>query len=110
GSHFYLAMYWAQTLAAQDDDAALKATFIPLADALTREEATIVGELNGAQGHAVDMRGYYHPDLALLDDAMRPSATLNAALAILSGHCRPSDTSPPRVPRPRRRCVTTALR
>ncbi|WP_036194654.1 NADP-dependent isocitrate dehydrogenase [Lysobacter concretionis] len=84
GSHFYLAMYWAQALAAQDEDAALKAAFAPLAKALTDNEATIVGELNAAQGPAVDMRGYYQPDLALLDKAMRPSATFNAALAALT--------------------------
>jgi len=84
GSHFYLAMYWAQALAAQDDDAALKATFAPLAKALTDNEAAIVGELNGAQGKPVDIAGYYHPDMAKVSAAMRPSTTFNAALAALS--------------------------
>ena len=86
GSHFYLAMYWAQALAAQDDDAALKAKFAPLAKALTDGEATIVAELNGAQGKPVDIGGYYRPDLARLAPAMRPSATFNAALAALGAH------------------------
>ncbi len=81
GSHFYLALYWAQALAAQDDDAELKAKFAPLAKALADNEATIVGELNGAQGRSVDIKGYYHPDMALVSAAMRPSATFNAALA-----------------------------
>jgi len=84
GSHFYLAMYWAQALAAQDDDAALKATFAPLAKALTDNEAAIIGELNGAQGKPVDIAGYYHPDMAKVSAAMRPSTTFNAALAALS--------------------------
>src|SRR5690606_22100120 len=84
GSHFYLAMYWAQALAAQDDDAALKATFAPLAKALTDNEAAIVGELNGAQGKPVDIAGYYHPDMAKVSAAMRPNTTFNAALAALS--------------------------
>ncbi|MEO6171233.1 MAG: NADP-dependent isocitrate dehydrogenase [Lysobacter sp.] len=84
GSHFYLAMYWAQALAAQDGDAALKAAFTPLAEALTRDETTIVAELNDAQGSAVDIGGYYHPDHALLGAAMRPSPLFNAALASLS--------------------------
>jgi isocitrate dehydrogenase len=83
GSHFYLALYWAQALAAQNDDAALKAKFAPLAKALTENEAKIVGELNGAQGKPVDIHGYYHPDLALVSKAMRPSETFNQALAAL---------------------------
>ncbi|WP_233840764.1 NADP-dependent isocitrate dehydrogenase [Dyella sp. 2HG41-7] len=83
GSHFYLAMYWAQALAEQNDDAALKAKFAPLAKTLTDNEAKIVGELNGAQGKAVDIHGYYHPDLALVSRAMRPSETFNNALAAL---------------------------
>ena len=83
GSHFYLALYWAQALAGQDEDAGLKATFAPLAKALADNEATIVGELNGAQGKPVDIGGYYHPDLARVSEAMRPSATFNAALASL---------------------------
>jgi len=83
GSHFYLAMYWAQALAAQDVDAGLKAKFAPVAKALTENEAKIVEELNAVQGKAVDIGGYYHPDLAKLAKAMRPSATLDAALSQL---------------------------
>ncbi|UHQ20455.1 NADP-dependent isocitrate dehydrogenase [Lysobacter sp. KIS68-7] len=83
GSHFYLAMYWALALAAQNDDAALKATFAPLAKALADNEAKIVEELNAVQGKAVDIGGYYKPDVALLAKAMRPSATFNAALGKL---------------------------
>ncbi|RNF83718.1 NADP-dependent isocitrate dehydrogenase [Montanilutibacter psychrotolerans] len=84
GSHFYLAMYWAQALAAQDVDAGLKAKFTELAATLQANEATIVDELVRVQGHPVEIGGYYHPDLALLGKAMRPSATLNAALAKLA--------------------------
>ncbi|RUL64481.1 NADP-dependent isocitrate dehydrogenase [Dyella dinghuensis] len=84
GSHFYLAMYWAQALAEQNDDAALKAKFAPLAKALTENEAKIVGELNGAQGKPVDIHGYYHPDIKLVSAAMRPSKTFNDALAALA--------------------------
>ncbi|WP_372392830.1 NADP-dependent isocitrate dehydrogenase [Xanthomonas sp. NCPPB 3582] len=83
GSHFYLAMYWAQALAAQTEDAALQAKFAPLAKALTENEATIVGELNGAQGKPVEIGGYYHPDLAKVSEAMRPSKTFNDILATL---------------------------
>ncbi|HEU0305329.1 MAG TPA: NADP-dependent isocitrate dehydrogenase [Lysobacter sp.] len=83
GSHFYLAMYWAQALAAQDDDVALKAKFAPLAEALTANEAKIVEELIAVQGTPVDIGGYYHVDMAKLSAAMRPSATFNAALAAL---------------------------
>ncbi|MEY2169194.1 MULTISPECIES: NADP-dependent isocitrate dehydrogenase [unclassified Rhodanobacter] len=83
GSHYYLALYWAQALAAQDEDAALKAKFAPLAKELAENEAKIVGELNGAQGRPVDIKGYYHPDMALVSKAMRPSGTFNAALAEL---------------------------
>jgi isocitrate dehydrogenase len=83
GSHFYLAMYWAQALAAQDDDAALKATFAPVAKMLSDNEGKIVAELNGVQGAPVEIGGYYHPDVAKLSKAMRPSATLNAALDAL---------------------------
>jgi len=80
GSHYYLTLYWAQALAAQDEDAALKAKFAPLAKALAENEAKIVGELNGAQGKPVDIKGYYHPDMGLVSAAMRPSATFNMAL------------------------------
>ncbi|MCG9755134.1 NADP-dependent isocitrate dehydrogenase [Shewanella insulae] len=77
GSHFYLAMYWAQALAAQETDGELKAQFAPLAEALTSNEAKIVAELNGAQGPAVDLGGYYRLDAVKAATAMRPSATLN---------------------------------
>jgi isocitrate dehydrogenase len=83
GSHFYLAMYWAQALAAQDKDAELKAKFAPLSKALTENEAKINAELIAAQGKPVDMGGYYHPDVAKTSAAMRPSATFNAALAAI---------------------------
>jgi isocitrate dehydrogenase len=83
GSHFYLALYWAQALAEQDEDAALKAKFAPLAKTLSENEAKILAELNGAQGKPVDIHGYYHPDLTLVSKAMRPSATLNQALQAL---------------------------
>ncbi len=81
GSQFYLAMYWAQELAAQTEDAALAARFAPLAKELTTNEQAIVAELQSVQGKAVDIGGYYQPDLAKLDAVMRPSKTLNAALA-----------------------------
>ena len=81
GSHFYLALYWAQALAAQTKDAALQARFKPLAEKLTANEAKINAELIGAQGKPVDMGGYYVPDDAKTGAAMRPSATLNGALA-----------------------------
>jgi len=83
GSHFYLALYWAQALAAQDENADLKAKFAPVAAALSRDEAKIVAELNRVQGKPVDIGGYYHPDMAKVGAAMRPSAALNAALAVL---------------------------
>ncbi|WP_201313543.1 NADP-dependent isocitrate dehydrogenase [Dyella sp. EPa41] len=83
GSHFYLAMYWAQALAEQNDDAKLKAKFAPLAKALTENEEKIVAELNGAQGKAVEIQGYYRPNLDLIGKAMRPSKTFNDALASL---------------------------
>ena len=83
GSHFYLALYWAQALAAQTKDAGLQACFKPLAETLAKNEAKINGELIGAQGKPVDISGYYLPDPAKTSAAMRPSATLNAALAAL---------------------------
>ena len=83
GSHFYLALYWAQALAAQAKDAELQARFKPLADALAKNETKINGELIGAQGKPVDVGGYYLPDDAKASAAMRPSATLNTALAAL---------------------------
>src|SRR5690606_30317717 len=83
GSHFYLALYWAQALAAQDQDSGLKARFAPLARALGDNEAKILAELGAVQGQPVDIGGYYQPDLAKAGPAMRPSATFNAALAAL---------------------------
>ncbi|MBL9151635.1 MAG: NADP-dependent isocitrate dehydrogenase [Verrucomicrobiales bacterium] len=80
GSHFYLCLYWAQALAAQDVDAALKAEFTPIAETLTAHESTISQELIAVQGRPVDIGGYYHPDKALTDTAMRPSATWNAVI------------------------------
>ncbi|MDR6236393.1 NADP-dependent isocitrate dehydrogenase [Pseudomonas oryzihabitans] len=85
GSHFYLALYWIQALAEQNDDAELKAQFEPVAKSLTADEAKVVAELNAVQGQPVDIGGYYHPDQAKTSQAMRPSATLNAALAQLKG-------------------------
>ncbi len=83
GSHFYLALYWAQALAAQNKDAELKAKFEPIAKELTENEAKIDAELIGAQGKAQEIGGYYHPDHKLTDKAMRPSETLNSILAKL---------------------------
>ena len=79
GSHFYLALYWAQELAAQDEDAGLREAFTPLASRLADDEATIVRELSEAQGGPVELGGYYFPDLDKARAAMRPSPTLNAA-------------------------------
>ena len=81
GSHFYLALYWAQELAKQTEDAPLAAAFAELAQALSDGEEAIVGELLAVQGHAVDLGGYYRPDPAKAEAVMRPSATFNAALA-----------------------------
>ena len=83
GSHFYLALYWAQALAAQDKDAELKATFTKIAKELTENESKINEELIGSQGKKQEIGGYYKPDFGLTDKAMRPSETLNAALAKL---------------------------
>ena len=84
GSHFYLAMFWAQALAEQTDDSGLSAIFTQLANDLTANEQKIVDELNGAQGPAVDLAGYYMFDEELAAKAMRPSATLNTAIAGLT--------------------------
>lgn len=83
GSHFYLAMYWAQELAQQTDDAELATAFAPLAKTLGEQEETIVGELIAVQGRPAEIGGYYQPDPAKASAVMRPSATLNRALAIL---------------------------
>ncbi|WP_417351481.1 NADP-dependent isocitrate dehydrogenase [Flavobacterium alkalisoli] len=84
GSHFYLALYWAQALAAQNKDAELKAKFSPIAEELTANEAKINDELIGAQGKPQEIGGYYHPDFGKTDKAMRPSETLNSILAKLA--------------------------
>ncbi len=83
GSHFYLALYWAQALAAQERDAALKALFTPIAAELTAQEPTIVAELLAVQGKPVSVGGYYLPDEALAFAALRPSATFNSIIAKL---------------------------
>jgi isocitrate dehydrogenase len=83
GSHFYLALYWAQELAAQDQDQALSKAFAPLAQSLAAAEQAIVGELAAVQGEPVELGGYYRPDPARAEAVMRPSATFNAALAAL---------------------------
>lgn len=78
GSHFYLALYWAEALAAQTKDAELQARFAKVAKALQDNEAKINEELIGAQGKPMDIGGYYLPDFEKASKAMRPSATLNA--------------------------------
>ncbi|MFD3653276.1 NADP-dependent isocitrate dehydrogenase [Streptomyces sp. 24-1644] len=83
GSHFYLALYWAQELAAQTDDAKLAEAFAPLAKTLSEQERTIVDELIAVQGSPVDIGGYYQPDPAKAAAVMRPSATFNQAIATL---------------------------
>ena len=83
GSHFYLAMYWAEALAAQTKDAELQAAFAPLAKALLENEELIVKELNDAQGAKMDLGGYFHTDPEKMTAAMRPSKTLNEALAAI---------------------------
>lgn len=85
GSHFYLALYWAQALAAQSSDAELRATFTPVAAAMGAAEETIVNELNAVQGRPVDIGGYYKFDDVLAAQALRPSPTLNAIIAALEG-------------------------
>ena len=85
GSQFYLALYWAQELAAQTDDKELAGKFTALAQQLTANEAKIVAELNDVQGQPVDIGGYYKPDFDKLATVMRPSATFNAALASAQG-------------------------
>ncbi|MFI8905160.1 NADP-dependent isocitrate dehydrogenase [Streptomyces albidoflavus] len=84
GSHFYLALYWAQELAQQTDDAQLAEAFAPLAATLAEQEETIVAELAAVQGKPVDIGGYYQPDPAKAEAVMRPSKTLNQAIATLA--------------------------
>ena len=85
GSHFYLALYWAEALAAQQEDADLKAKFVPVAEAMRRDEEAIVAELTAIQGPPVDLGGYYRPDPQKLAAAMRPSPTLNAIIGSTVG-------------------------
>jgi len=80
GSHFYLTLYWAQALAAQDDDQELKQLFTPIAAQLTANEEKIASELINNQGTAQDIHGYYHPDVKLTEVVMRPSPTLNSVI------------------------------
>ncbi|MCK9563161.1 MAG: NADP-dependent isocitrate dehydrogenase, partial [Bacteroidales bacterium] len=84
GSHFYLALYWAEALASQDADTELKSRFAPVAEQLRAAETSIVAELNEVQGKPVDIGGYYRPDAALTSSAMRPSATFNRILDAIS--------------------------
>jgi len=83
GSHFYLALYWAQELAKQSTDAGLAQVFAPVAEKLAAEEQTIVAELNAVQGHHAEIGGYYRPNTELVEKVMRPSATLNAVVDAL---------------------------
>jgi isocitrate dehydrogenase len=83
GSHFYLALYWAQELASQTDDPDLAAAFKDLAETLAANEATIADELLAVQGQPADIGGYYRPDEEKATAVMRPSATFNDALAAL---------------------------
>ena len=83
GSHFYLALYWAQALASQTNDLDLQARFKPVAEQMAANEEKIVQELNDAQGQPVDIGGYYHPNQEMAARAMRPSGTLNAIVDTL---------------------------
>ncbi len=83
GSHFYLALYWAQELAKQTEDTQLAEAFAALAKTLAEQEQTIVDELIAVQGSPADIGGYYQPDVDKATKVMRPSATLNQALSIL---------------------------
>ena len=80
GSHFYLALYWSQAIAAQSENAELQESFRKLAKSLEKNEKKIVAEINALQGQPVDMGGYYHPDIEKVTKAMRPSSTLNALI------------------------------
>ena len=83
GSHFYLALYWAQALARQTNDLELQARFEPVAEQMAANEEKIIQELNDAQGQPVDIGGYYHPNQEMAASAMRPSGTLNAIVDTL---------------------------
>ena len=80
GSHFYLSMYWAEALAAQDENDELKKYFAPMAEKLISNEDIIISELGSAQGHAVNLGGYYHVPENKVPATMRPSLTLNAII------------------------------
>jgi len=84
GSHFYLALYWAQALAEQSQDKDLQTSFLTLANELANNEQNILNELNSLQGHQVQLNGYYHPDTDLIKQFMRPSKTFNTALESMS--------------------------
>ncbi len=84
GSHFYLAMYWAEALAAQTQDSELQARFAPVAEALSVNESVIISELNAVQGKAIELGGYYQPNSELVAKIMRPSTTLNAMIDSIS--------------------------
>jgi isocitrate dehydrogenase len=83
GSHFYIALYWAQSLASQSEDKELQNLFSKLAQELTQNENQIVNELNTSQGHKIDLGGYYHPNQTKTSHAMRPSETFNSILTEL---------------------------
>jgi isocitrate dehydrogenase len=94
GSHFYLAMYWARTLADQAEDPALAERFAPVAEALEGAEDRILDELNSVQGAPVDLDGYYFPDASRATEVMRPSDTLNAIIDGIGGTSEPPPTTP----------------
>ena len=83
GSHFYLTLYWAKALADQDDDQELKDIFKPIAQSLDKEKETILEQMIAIQGRPVDVGGYYRPDEALMEQAMRPSPVFNQILSML---------------------------
>jgi isocitrate dehydrogenase len=85
GSHFYLAMFWAQALAGQTEDTEIQSRFSGLAKELEEKENIIIEELNSAQGKELDLGGYYDPDEKKVTEAMRPSATLNALFSAFCG-------------------------
>jgi isocitrate dehydrogenase len=80
GSHFYLALYWSEALAAQTEDAGLQQQFRPVAAELAANRAAIIEQLNAVQGQPVDLGGYYHPDPVKTERAMRPSPIFNAVI------------------------------
>ncbi len=86
GSHYYLALYWAQALAEQNEDRELQSSFIPMAKSLTDNEEQILAELNAVQGDSVDLGGYFHADMEKMMAAMRPSETFNQALESLNSN------------------------